>query len=310
MGSPITEPGIYALDDATYHGDPCPAPSLSAGTARTLLASTPRHAADAHPRLRLAGLPDEDVEHEPKFDVGRAAHAIMTGKGGAVVVVDADSWRTKAAQEARAAAAANGDTALLPAQAERVNLMCGLIGVQLRNDPEINGNPFASRANNELAMIWRDGPIWCRSKPDAIDYDRRIIWDLKTTDMLADPDAWSATQLRATAIDLRAAHYLHGAARLFGAGWRYVFVVAEAKRPHALSVIELPGVALETGEDQRRIASKRWAECIALDQWPGWPAGIHRPETPAYHEARWLERRDRHPSPTARRAAREMLAPT
>jgi hypothetical protein len=304
----IGEPGIFDLDEATYHGDPCPAPSLSAGVAKRLLEATPYHAAADHPRLRLPDLPDEEPEHEPKFDLGRATHAVKTGKGGAIVEVEAKDWRTGAAKDARAAAVVAGNTALLTSQAERVRLMCDLISRQLRADPAIGCDPFADRDRNELAMIWRDGPIWCRAKPDAIDYDRRILWDLKTTDGLADPDAWTQTQLRATAIDLRAAHYLHGARALLGPGWRYVFVVAEARRPHAISVVELPASTVETGEDKRRRASARWAECVALNFWPAWPPGFNRPEVPDFHEARWLERRDRHPSPAEVRASLDLAA--
>lgn len=309
MGEIIGTPGVYDISDDVYFDDPCPAPSLSAGIAKVLLGATPRHAADAHPRLRLADLPDEEVEHEPKFDVGRATHAVVTGKGGRIVEVDARDWRSKAAKEARDQAIADGDTALLSHQAERVRLMARLLDEQLRGDPAIRRNPFADRASNELAMIWREGDVWCRAKPDALDYEHRIIWDLKTTDMLADPDAWSLSQLRATAIDLRAAHYLAGSRALLGPGWRYMFVVAEAKRPHAVSVIELPGATIDTGEDMRRRAVSLWDECLRLDRWPGWPHGIHRPEAPLYHEAKWLERRDRHPSPAMLAAAMAAQAP-
>ena len=31
----ISEPGVYTLPDAAYHGDPCPGPSLSSSVAKT-----------------------------------------------------------------------------------------------------------------------------------------------------------------------------------------------------------------------------------------------------------------------------------
>lgn len=315
--SMIDRPGIYDLSDEVYHGDPCPMPSMSAGNAKRLLDATPRHAADDHPRLRLPDLPDEEDEAEPKFDIGKACHALVTGKGAEVVEIvgvkkdgspstskNTASWKAQA-EEARAL----GKTPLSPAEAARVRLMARLIDEQLRADPEIGRNPFADRENNELAMFWKDGEVWCRAKPDAIDYPHRIIWDLKTTDGLADPNAWTDTQIRATSIDLRAAHYLHGASRLIGPGWRYLFVVAEAKRPHAISVVELPGVYIETGEDKRHRAVGWWGRCLAASAWRGWPQGINRPEPSPHHEARWLERRDRHPSAAALAAASAAQAP-
>lgn len=314
----IDSPGVYDLPDDVYHGDPAPEPSLSAGAAKTLLAATPRHAAAEHPRLRLPDLPDdEDDGADAKFDIGTACHALVTGKGGEVVEIVStkkdgtisNSKNTAAWKDQAAAARAAGKTPLSPSEAARVRLMARLLDEQLRADPEFRRNPFANRDNNELAMFWKDGPIWCRAKPDAIEYDHRIIWDLKTTDGLADPDAWTDTQIRATGIDLRAAHYLHGATRLLGAGWRYLFVVVEARRPYAISVIELPGAYLETGEDKRRRASAWWARCCASSEWRSWPQGVNRPEPKPHHEARWLERRERGPSPAALRAAHAGQAP-
>lgn len=303
----ISEPGTYDLSDAAYHGDPCPTPSMSAGNAKRLLQATPMHAADEHPRLTVPGLPAKDPENDGTFDFGRAAHAVLTGKGGAIVEVDANDWRTKAAKEAREAAWAGGDTPLLSEQAARVRLAVGRAHDQLV--ASVGRNPFADLDSNELAMIWRDGPIWCRAKPDAMDYEHRILWDAKFTDGLADPQAWADTQIRATAIDLRAAHYLHGAKALLGPGWRYLFAVVEARRPHALSVVELTGEALDIGEDQRAIASRTWAHCLATGRWDAWAPGIHRPEPRAYQEARWIERRDSKPTNAALAIAREMQAP-
>ena len=314
----VDTPGVYDLPDSVYFSDPCPTPSMSAGNAKRLLQATPRHAADDHPRLRLDDLPvDEDDETGGKFDVGKATHAIVTGKGGAIIEiasmtkdgVASDSKNTKAWKEGATAARAAGDTPLLPSEAAKVRLMAEVLDRHLRADPEIGRNPFADRANNELAMFWRDGPTWFRAKPDAIDYGARIIWDLKTTDGLADPDAWTKTQISATGIDLRAAHYLHGAKRLLGEGWRYVFVVVEARRPHAISVVELPSVVLEMGEDKRYRAATAWTRCLALGRWPGWPGGIIRPEVPDFIETQWVGRRERHPSAELLRAAYEAQAP-
>lgn len=309
----IETPCILDLDDETYHGDPCVLPSLSAGCAKVLLTATPMHAADAHPRLRVPGLPPKEPDADPKFDIGKAAHAIMTGKGADVAIVDAKDWRSGAAKAAREAARAAGKTALLADQAEGVLLMIRLIRDQLIADPAIGYDPFGRPEHNEMSMFWTDGRVWCRAKPDAIDYDHRIIWDLKTSGTLADPDAWTLTQISATGIDLRAAHYLHGARSLLGPGWRYVFVVAEAARPHAISVVELPGLALEMGEDKRQHAVRRFGQCLEMGLWPGWPAGFNRPELPEYVETKWVARRDRDraasPSPAAMRAARDMQAP-
>lgn len=316
----IETPGIYDLSEDVYHADPAREPSLSAGSAKTLISGTPLHCAFEHPRRREL-LPHFDpamlqrkeaAESDPKFDVGRAFHAIHTGKGGQMVVVDAKDWRSKEAKAAREEATAAGDTALLTEQADRVLDMSKAVHRELVG--QLGRDPFVDRETNELAMFWRDQDrgVWCRSKPDSLDYASRVLDDLKTSGMLADPEGWTATQLRATAIDLRAAHYLSGAKSLLGTGWRYRFIVVEDKPPHALSILELDAQATETGEDMRRFAVNRFADCLRAGEWPAWAPGVHRVGAPGYHETRWLERRDRianDPTPSALRAARELQAP-
>jgi hypothetical protein len=139
--------------------------------------------------------------------------------------------------------------------------------------------------------------------------ERKVIWDLKTTAGLADPKPWVATQDRSNFIALRAAHYLHGTRMLLGAGWRYRFVVVETRRPFALSVPELSGSALDTGENQRQEAVRFWQRCIERGEWRGWARGVVTVDLPAWAEAHWVEDRDSRPTQAARDLAREAQRP-
>ena len=305
----IEIPGIYRIKDKEYFADPCPEPSLSASIAKTLITATPAHAADEHPRLMVPGLEDADDEKDDgKFDLGSAVHMLMLGHGGPIEEIDAKDWKSKAAQEQREIAYALGRTPLLKAQAKRARVMVARAEAQLNR--VLGANPFAMPENNELALVWRgEAGIWCRCKPDALDYENRIVWDLKTTGMLANPQAWGVSQVEGTGIDMRAAHYLHGAARLLGPGWRYRFVVVEAKRPHCLSILELPGSMLDTGEDKRHRAAMLWGRCLALGQWRGWAENVVTVEEPAWLEGKWLARRDNPTSQAAIELAAEIQAP-
>lgn len=100
---------IRDLDEAKYHAD---RDSLSVSGAKLLLRSPAlfRHRLD-HP------------EHKDVFDLGSAAHKLVLGVGPDLAVIDADSWRTKAAQEERDAARAAGAIPLLKADHERVVAM-------------------------------------------------------------------------------------------------------------------------------------------------------------------------------------------
>ena len=98
----ITAPGIYTdFPVDQYRADPCPQPSLTQSIAKVILDHSPLHAWHAHPRLNPRFVQDE----EKKFDIGNTAHALLIGRGKSIAVIDADDWRTKAAKEAREAAA-------------------------------------------------------------------------------------------------------------------------------------------------------------------------------------------------------------
>src|SRR5260221_9713412 len=100
--------GICEIPEADYFAA---AHALSASGAKLLLPpSCPakfRWAQD-HPVFR-------DV-----FDLGSAAHKMILGAGPKIEVVDADSWRTNAAKEAREYARMGGHIPLLRMDYERV----------------------------------------------------------------------------------------------------------------------------------------------------------------------------------------------
>ena len=116
---PRMEPGVYDLDAAAYHADPCPEPSLSSSIGKLIVGRSPLHAKCAHPRLN----PDYQPRESGKFDLGSTVHKLILGKGAEVVAIEADDWRTKAAKEARDTARGDGKTPMLVGQLERAVLM-------------------------------------------------------------------------------------------------------------------------------------------------------------------------------------------
>lgn len=89
----ITEPGVYAnVSEAEYNDDPCDALSLRSSIAWKLVdrGSTPRHAWFASPRLN----PNFKAEHRNTFDIGRACHAMLLGKGSGYAVIHHDNYKT------------------------------------------------------------------------------------------------------------------------------------------------------------------------------------------------------------------------
>jgi len=116
------KPGLFPnIPMADYVADKlCVVPTLNASSAHTLLSQSPFHAFTAHPRLNPAAQQDESNV----ADIGTVAHEVLlTGSTSRIVVVQAEDWRTKAAQEARKAARENGGVAILVAKMADVKAM-------------------------------------------------------------------------------------------------------------------------------------------------------------------------------------------
>ena len=111
----ITDPGLYDMPEADYHADPCPEPSLSSTLARLMVNRSPRHAWTASPRLN----PDHEPVNKETFDVGRAAHAVLLGRGAPIA-------RPRGPQELRDGAlgvgVSCGDTRVEHRRAQQVDI--------------------------------------------------------------------------------------------------------------------------------------------------------------------------------------------
>lgn len=291
--------GIHDISAERYHADPCERPSLSAGLAAKMIGATPLHAFTASPRLN----PDFEPDEKTQFDLGSAAHELLTGKGRGIHVVDADDYRKKAAQEVRDEARAAGFTPLTRPQAEQVQRMIRLARVQMRAHGI--GDPFEG-GRNEVTLLWEQDGVMNRSMVDCIDEQNRVAYDYKTCAGIADPNRWIRTSMEHGS-DIRAAHYLDGLERLYGPGWTYRFIVQEKAMPHCLSVLQLTEGALVMGRKKVARAREMWGHCLEHNDWPGFSAEIAVVEPPAFHEANWLER-ESYEAEHRRRHGQDILA--
>lgn len=279
------DPGIYEIPSERYHADDlCDAPSLSASIAAKLVATTPLHAWAAHPRLN----PEFEREERDIFDVGNLAHSlILEGNADRLVVIDADSWRTKAAQEERDAARAAGMVPLLAKDHVRVTAAADAIRSQLgqrEDEPALftAGKP-------EQTLIWHEGEVCCRARCDWLRDDYEAIDDLKTTGRGANPIIWGSRTLWTIGADVQVAFYLRGLKALTGKDAIFRFVLAETTPPYALSVVSLNPEALDFAQIKAQRAIDKWGECLRSGKWPGYPTATYFAETPAWAELQFLE---------------------
>lgn len=281
----VTEPGIYTMTLPEYVADPCPEPSLSASVAHTLVTESPIHAFVQHPRLNKGVI--ESGSH--KMDIGTIVHGIvLEGDESRLVIVEADDWRTKVARETRDAARLEG---LVPVLAGDMGMVREIVSSALSaiRNSEL-ADAFTPEAGKpEQTLVWNEGDIWLRSRPDWLTNDHRLIIDLKTTTGSAEPSAWLKTML-GNGNDLQAVLGLRGIKKLDPSSrCQFVFWVVEQNPPYASSFVGLSPQFLEMSQHRLNRAIQLWGDCALTNTWPGYPSRVAWVEPPPYLWSREME---------------------
>jgi hypothetical protein len=258
-GLVITEPCVLDdLPERVYLSDPVEGGSLSFSGAKALL---PPSCPAKYRHQRENG-------RSPKatFDMGHAVHKLVLGAGEELVIVDAPTWQTKAAKEARAAAYAAGHTPLLTAEYERAQVAAKAV---LEHD--IAGELFAPGGISERSLFWLDDKhgVWRRARLDRTRErnGRLLVVDLKTTQS-AEPGA-IAKAMGQYRYHMQHAFYTDGVRALnLDLDPAFLFVFVEVESPHLVTVCELDGEAVEVGHDLVDYALGIYAECARTDFWP------------------------------------------
>ena len=302
--------GIHlGIPEATYHADQlCGSPTLSSTLARLILARSPLHAWTAHPRLNPAWEPTD----RKTFDIGRAAHRAVLGRGADYVAYPAELLASNGAastKEAKAWAEAQRAEGRTPLKADEVDLvgdMADAVQMQLA----AMGITLDPARSEVVALAEVDG-VACRAMIDNAPADPRLpLYDLKsTTD--ASPEALAKT-VATYGYDLQAAHYLATWKAATGEDRRFRIIFVEKEAPFGVQVAELyrkPGDEADwfdhadaLAADARRI----WGECLRSGHWPGYPARVAMIGAPSWHLVKMEDRSGRAAAskPTAETVAR------
>ncbi|MGE0289309.1 MAG: PD-(D/E)XK nuclease-like domain-containing protein [Bradyrhizobium sp.] len=280
----IEEPGIHFLDAKDYHADPCPSPSLSASIALPLLHRSPRHAWFGHPRLNLAGA---GRSGRRDMDLGTAVHKLVLGRGPELYLIDADNYRSKAAQTERDKAYAAGHQPILTADLECAEAVATAARQYL--DLELG---CWREGEAEAMLAWQERDAWCRGMLDLLSTNRRTVLDLKTTNLSAEPSTACRT-LFSMSYHFKAAFYERGLDVLDPENIgrrRFLFLFIEADAPYECALIEPDEAAMTIARKQVTAAIALWQRCMETGQWPGYPAGVHTASLPPWIEKQWLDR--------------------
>lgn len=261
--------GIYpGVDEESYHADTT---SLSSTGARLVLQSPAKYKWRQEHTLR-----------KPYFDLGSAVHTIVLGVGAEIRPIDADSYRTKSAQEARDKAYAEGVTPLLAGDFALAHAMADAV----REHPAASALLKSGEA--EQSVYWTDAATgirlraridWLTTSPHGT---TPVLVDLKTTGKSAHPKDFAKTAAQ-YGYHFQAAWYLTALRETHVAdNADFVFVTVEKEAPHLVSVTRLSEDALALGEIQMRQAINTYAACIETGEWPGYGDVVHDIDLPAW----------------------------
>jgi PDDEXK-like domain of unknown function (DUF3799) len=273
---------ILNITPAQYHADPCWTPSLSASTAKTIILKSPAHACLEHPKL--GGVSRETTD---SMDKGTIIHELVMGKGSGIVIVEADDFRTKAAQAIRDEAFAAGKTPVIAKKMEAYQfaadkIICGIT--------ELIGRPIPTQ--REVCIEWEyklvsGAMVLCRSMLDAVDLEAGFILDLKT--------CASAHQLDVERACCNMGYDIQGAAYEMALGGLkpelmgridIVFAFAETEGTFSVTPGRFSGPMKALGDSRWNRAAEKWNECLKSNKWPHYTSKVVTLYPPVYEIAR------------------------
>jgi hypothetical protein len=282
---PIEAPGLYNVDRAFYHMDPCALPSLSSSIAKLLLKSPPIVAYTAHPRLGGGASDDSEAA-----ELGTICHALLSGEKQRMRVLPYRDYKTEVAKRLRDEARRKG---IVPVLEHKLDELRDAI-TALTYEMQAAGVPDPRSMLAEPTMVWREGgSVLCRARPDFLQrelVDPMTIVDIKTTarTITNDPDE-IGRQVVQDYWDLQAAAYSAGVKAITGVSRvRFVFAVVSVSPPHPVVVFDLDPQLQLIGSKRWQQAVSRWAACMAMNAWPRGARRLLHAAAPAWAERAWL----------------------
>ena len=242
---------VHDLDEASYHADRT---SLSVSGAKTLLKSP-----------ALFKHQQDNPVHKDVFDYGSTAHALVLGVGPKIAVIDADSWRTKAAQEARDAARERHETPLLAGDYKQVQAMADklsehTLAMRLLSEGEPEVSAYA--VDEETGVMRRGRFDWLHPT---------LLVDYKSAASANPSDlAGRYGAVRKWGYDQQAAWYTDLARDLGHPAAAFAFIFQEKAEPYQVTVAYIDDADLWGAREKNRAALERFRDCTESGIWPAY----------------------------------------
>ena len=259
VGQPLV-PGLYSgVPHEVYHADPCETPSLSASLASHLVTQSPLHAWTYHPRF--GGLRDKETAAKI---AGSLMDALILGGGPEIVPINADNYKTKAAQQARDDAYANGKLPVIEAELAAEKEHAERIKKALADRKR-----FKFDGLSQVVAVWKEGNVLCRARLDHLKVDEATIYDLKFVKSAAPGDIDKHMVNYGT--DIQRAAYVSAVETLhpeLSGRVKFQPIFVENGEVLAITMRPVGGTMKELGARKWARAVDAWSKCIAGDYWP------------------------------------------
>src|SRR5690625_1909129 len=208
-----------------------------------------------------------DVQ-KPEYDVGTLGHALILEGSieDVITLVPYDSYRTKAAREARDEAYANG---LIPVnETEATTLLDPLYAIrdEVMNHP-IAG-PLLTGGHPEVSLFWEQDGVECKARLDYWKPDQGIAVDLKLLRSAAPNDV--RKQISDLGYYLQRVHYMNGVQQLTGFRPEWYWVTVAKEPPYSVSVHTMDPSTDDAAQMRINYALQRYKQAMEANHWPGY----------------------------------------
>lgn len=253
---------VYGMPELEYHG------------AKDELSSSGMKLIGEAPKLYEHEVLLGNREHKDSYDLGTLVHAKVLGVGWGEVVLDFKDWRTKAAQQARDEARAEGLIPVLAHELEKPNAIAEAVLAHKVARPL-----FESEGESEVSgfATCPETGVRLRIRIDRLTSTELV--DLKTTAARAKADNFAMTVFK-FGYDLQGATYREVYELITGERRPFKFVTVETRAPYLLSVSTLNDHYYEIGRDKSMKARMTYAACAKAGHWPGYPEEVQVLEPP------------------------------
>lgn len=277
------KPGIHRhITPTKYFAEPCPAPALTNSGMKFILTETMADFAFNHPALSEKS--EEVAAASRAMRQGDVTHQLALGKGKGYSIGDFSDWRTKAAQEFKREAIADGFTPVTAVEFAACEAMADILRQRIQQElNDIADERKIERDGNisyetEVVFTWQEptpyGPIWCRGMLDVWCEQLMVALDPKITKLM---HARVRPQMEAMGWDRQGVFYERGLNAIFpkhAGRIRFADLMVNPKPPHVYRAMGISKAwqAAITPDIDRCI--KQFSHCLYANVWPGYPKGI------------------------------------